>query len=109
VVIRGRVEVPRHRVELEFVPSSIELLSELRDKKSKKLILKLSNRQVNEELIQSLNALFSENNGYCKIEFHVTDHNESLHVVLPSRNKSVQPNNDLIRKLAKMGIEYKLS
>lgn len=109
VVIRGRVEVPRHRVELEFVPSSIELLSELRDKKSKKLILKLSNRQVNEELIQSLNALFSENNGYCKLEFHVTDHNESLHVVLPSRNKSVQPNNDLIRKLAKLGIEYKLS
>ena len=55
ILIKGRIEVPRYRTQLEFTPHSIELLQDLREKNTKQLQLKISTRLVNEDLIKRLN------------------------------------------------------
>ena len=109
VVIHGRVQLHRHYNTLEFVISSMELLSEFREKKSKKIIIKMSYREVNQNFIENLNSILSKNNGYCQVEFHLYDVNDKLEVIMLSRNRSVKPSNELIKKLANLGLDCRLS
>ena len=109
ILIRGRVEVPRYRTQLEFTPYSIELLQELREKNTKQLQLKISSRAMDELLIEKLNQLFAENKGSCPIQFTVFDTIEGLEINLPSRSVRIKPSNELFKDLAKLDIDYKLN
>ena len=109
ILIKGRVEVPRYRTQLEFTPYSIELLQELREKNTKQLQLKISSRAMDELLIEKLNQLFANNKGSCPIQFTVFDTIEGLEINLPSRSVRVKPSNELFKDLAKLDIDYKLN
>lgn len=109
ILIKGRVEVPRYRTQLEFTPNSIELLQDLREKSTKQLNLKISSRAMDELLIEKLNQLFTDNQGSCPIQFTVFDTTEGLEINLPSRSIRVKPSNELFKDLAKLDIEYKLN
>ncbi len=109
ILIKGRVEVPRYRTQLEFTPNSIELLQDLREKSTKQLNLKISSRAMDELLIEKLNQLFTDNQGSCLIQFTVFDTTEGLEINLPSRSIRVKPSNELFKDLAKLDIDYKLN
>ena len=109
ILIKGRVEVPRYRTQLEFTPFSIELLQDLREKNTKQLQLKISSREVNDDLIKKLNQLFTDNQGSCPIQFTVFDTTEGIEINLPSRSIRVNPSNELFKELAKLDVKQKLN
>ena len=109
LIIKGRIEIPRFRTQLEFVPHNIELLQDLREKNTKAVQLKISSSDLNEELIQKLNQLFTDNQGSCPIKFNVFDTIEGLEINLPSRSIRIKPSNELFEDLAKLDVGYKLN
>jgi DNA polymerase-3 subunit alpha len=109
VVITGRVEIPRHRQEPEFVIGSIELLQELRDKRTKGLTIRISNTDLSFLLIDALNEVINENIGNVGLKFTIYDSLEGLEIEMPSRSIKVKPSNDLFKKLAKLDVEFRLN
>jgi DNA polymerase-3 subunit alpha len=109
IVIRGRIEVPRYRSELEFVVSSIELLHDFREKKTKQISIKLANREVDQLLLDKLNHLFTQNNGNCQVQFTIYDVNEGIEVNMPSRSVRVKPTKELFKELAALDLEFRLN
>jgi DNA polymerase-3 subunit alpha len=109
IVIQGRVEIPRHRQEPEFVIGSIELLQELRDKRAKGITIRISNSDLSYLLIDALNEIINENIGNVGLKFTVYDSLEGLEIEMPSRSIKVKPSNDLFKKLAKLGVEFSLN
>lgn len=109
IVIKGRVEIPRHRTNVEFVVNSIELLNDLREKRTKNLQLKLSSKSLDQLMIDKLNGLFTKNEGSCPIQFTIFDNIEGIEVNMPSRSMRVKPSNELFKELAKMDIEFRLN
>lgn len=109
IVIRGRIEIPRHRSELEFVVSSIELLNDFREKKTKQISIKLSNREVDQLLLDKLNNLFTQNNGNCQVQFTIYDVNEGIEVNMPSRSVRIKPTKELFKELAALDLEFRLN
>jgi DNA polymerase-3 subunit alpha len=109
ILIKGRIEVPRYRTQLEFTPHSIELLQDLREKNTKQLQLKISTRLVNEDLIKRLNQLFTDHQGSCPIQFTVFDTIEGIEINLPSKSVRVSPSNELFKELAKLDVKQKLN
>ena len=109
IVIKGRVEIPRHRTNLEFVVNSIELLNDLREKRAKNLQLKLSSKSLDQLMIDKLNNLLIKNEGPCPIQFTIFDTLEGIEVNMPSRSMRIKPSNELFKELAKMDIEFRLN
>jgi DNA polymerase-3 subunit alpha len=109
VVITGRVEIPRHRQEPEFVIGSIELLQELRDKKAKAVNIRISNTDLTFLLIEAINEVINENIGNVNLKFVIFDSIEGIEIEMPSRSIKVKPSNDLFKKLAKLGVEFSLN
>ena len=109
IVIRGRIEVPRYRSELEFNVSSIELLNDFREKKTKQISIKLSNREVDQILLDKLNNLFSQNDGNCLVQFTIFDVNEGIEINMPSRSVRIKPSKELFKELAALDLEFKLN
>ena len=109
IAIKGRVEVPRHRTNCEFTINSIELLNDLREKKTKNLLLKVSSKAMDQLLIDKLNNLLSVNEGSCPIQFTIFDTLEGIEVNMPSRSIRVKPSNELFKELAKLDLEFKLN
>lgn len=108
IVINGRVEIPRFRTEPEFVIGSIELLQELRDKKAKRIDIRISNSDLSIVLIDALNELINDNIGNVNLKFIVYDR-DGLEIEMPSRSVKLRPSNDLFKKLAKLGVEFSLN
>jgi len=109
IVIRGRIETPRYRSELEFVISSIELLNDFREKKTKQISIKLSNREVDQLLLDKLNTIFTKNSGNCQVQFTIYDVNEGIEINMPSRSVRVSPTKELFKELASMDLEFRLN
>ncbi|NBX80959.1 MAG: DNA polymerase III subunit alpha [Flavobacteriales bacterium] len=109
LVLKGRIDVPRNRKEPEFVLNAVELLHELRDKRTKSIRLKISTKNLDHLLIDKLNELFTSNIGNCQINFIVYDPTEGTEVEMPSRTVKVNPSNDLLKELSKLDLEFNLN
>jgi DNA polymerase-3 subunit alpha len=109
LTLRGRIEIPRYRNELEFVVSSIELLDDLRDKKTKNIQLTISNSDLDNLLIDELNGVFTANNGNTPVEFNIVDHLDGFEVKLPSRSIKVRPGTELYKELQRLNVLFKLN
>jgi DNA polymerase-3 subunit alpha len=109
ITVRGRIEVPRRRTELEFVLNNIELLQDLREKRAKNMQLKISNKELNHLMIDKLNGLFTSNIGDIPVQFIVYDHLDGVEVSLPSKSIRIKPNPILYKELSEMDIEFKLN
>ncbi len=109
IVIKGKFEVPKFRKEPEFVINSIELLSDLKEKRANTLSLRVSNKNLSPMMIADLSKLFSEHTGRCGISFTVYDPlDEAMTVVMPSKNIRIDPNNDLVKRLKDFDLEFAL-
>ncbi len=98
--------------ELEFKITSIELLSDLREKRTKKVTIELRLDAVDEELFQNLSSMIGKNkNGNsCSVEFRVLDPMRKLSVKMPSRSMKIDLSNETISQLDRMqGVKYVLN
>ncbi len=90
--------------ELEFKLSSIELLNDLREKRTKKLILEVRLNDLSENLMERLDGLVGKNkNGNsCPVEFRILDPMREMAIRMPSRSMKIDLSNDTIKQLDAM-------
>ena len=85
------------------------MLAEVREKRAKKFIIKVENKQVNEGFIHEMEQLFETHPGNVALQFVMCD-NEIGTVNMNSRGKKINLTNELIDELEnKFQLEYKIS
>ena len=111
--IRGRVELNwRKKKEIQENPAinptpddwelqtqSISLLSELREKNTKGVYVKLNARLVDQELIETIMELTRQNEGDRMLKVELIDKEENISVELISRKVKIDANQTLIKAL----------
>lgn len=108
--VKGKVQKRRRGelIEPEFKVHQVELLSELREKRAKELKLRVELGDINEEIVEKLEELFTQNKGKCRLNIEIVD--ERMKLNMPSRGLLVDPNNDVLQELRNMPeLEVKLS
>ncbi len=108
LAIKGKIEIPPRRSELEFTISSIELLQTLRENKANYLFLKINSKSIDQILISDLNKLFLENEGNCNVHFIVYDELDNMEVKMPSKSIKINPSNELFKELKKFDLNFQL-
>ena len=83
----------------ELKPYNIQLLSEIRDKKSKGIQIQISLHNLTNELVDQLETLSQEYPGPCQLKLCVADHHENIEVETLSRKFQVKPQNELMTAL----------
>mgnify|MGYP006132849159 CR=1 FL=1 len=99
--MKGKSQKRAWSDELEFKISSIELLSELRDKLAKNVTLKIEYDSVNEELVSRLKELGKEKFGKCTLSVALVDRKNKNTVKLKSREIKVNLTNTFIEEVQK--------
>lgn len=93
----------------ELRPRKLRLLSEIRDKMSKSLQLRLSVTQVNVTLSTRLEQVLNQHPGTCPLTLTLTASEEAMSVYLLSRSYSIHPSNEFFDDLRSIeGITYRL-
>jgi len=114
--IRGKVELNwRKKKEINENPkltpspedwdlqvASISLLSELREKLGKGILVKINAKLVDQEMIEKLEQLMQMHEGNTDLKIQLFDKAENLSVDLISRRVKIEPNNELIKELQAM-------
>lgn len=108
VAIKGRIEIPPRRNELEFTVHSIELLQTLRDKKATRLDLKVSTKSLDQRMVSDLSRIFEENSGNCPVQFMVYDPLDKIEVNMPSKSIKVELTNKLLKELDHFELDYRI-
>jgi DNA polymerase-3 subunit alpha len=100
VHIRGTVQ-PRFRDsdQLEFKIQSMELLSEILEKRVKNLTVQLPLPAVNDDLIGRVQQILQRHPGNSGLKFLIFDTASNMHTEVPSRKVRVKPGNELFREL----------
>jgi DNA polymerase III subunit alpha len=111
LVMRGKVQ---HRFnnpdgELEFKPSSINMLSEIKDKVFNSIAIKIPVDQISEKLISEVQMLAESHKGNSMLEFLIYEPSTRVWVKMFSRKHKVSINKDLVGYLEKKsGLQYKI-
>jgi DNA polymerase-3 subunit alpha len=108
IALRGKIELPPRRNELEFVVNSIDLLQDLRESKASSLNVRVSTKSLDQAMISDLFKLFNEHEGKCTLNFVVYDPLENIEVNMPAKNMKVDPNNTLVKELKQFDLEFEL-
>ncbi|MCG3167711.1 MAG: DNA polymerase III subunit alpha [Bacteroidia bacterium] len=106
VYIRGKVQKSwRNPDAVEFKITSMQLLSEVRDKLIKSITINISLSDISDQFIAKLTSLLDENakkaKGTCSVKFHVVDPDANLSIDMPSRRLKVSPDNELLEIIQK--------
>lgn len=115
VFIRGKVQTSwRSPDSMEFKITSMQLLSEVRDKLLKNITITLSLSDISDEFVAKLTGVLDENakktKGTCSVKFHVVDPDANLAIDMPSRRLKVSPDNELLEIIQKgMNLVCKLN
>jgi len=108
VSIKGRIEIPPRRSELEFVIHSIDLLANLKETRASGVHLKISSKALSQVMVQDLFMLFNEHKGDSDVRFTVYDPLDNVEVRMPSKSVKVELNNTLFKKLQEFDLEFDL-
>lgn len=107
--VTGRVEKQKWGEQrLEFKITAIELLNNLRDKKSKGVEVYFELGDLNYDFVDHLEHICKKHKGECTLNVKVIDKVENSTVDLLSRKYKVNPSNDMIAILDKNNIRYKV-
>jgi len=111
VFIKGKAQMHKWRKETEFKIMDIDLLSEVRDKLSKSITLKIENTKVDTELVELLSELTQANPGDCVLKVEIIDRKRKNVIQLTSRSKSINLNNKVVNTLLNNDhkLDYKLN
>src|SRR5690606_31281975 len=106
LAIKGRIEVPPRRSELEFSIHTIELISGMREKNAKSVHLKIEAKALEQRLISDLNKLFLENEGKCSVSFTIIDSTDNVEINMPSKSIKIDPNNKVFKTLQEYDVAF---
>ena len=104
VHLTGRVQKKKYGDEMEFKVANLELLTELREKRARTLLLKVESSDLTEESIDALYHLIQDHAGNCSLKFIVRDFKSRSEIKMPSRNIKVSVDNDFIKKVDELKI-----
>ena len=109
VHVTGSVEKRWNQDKLEFKISKMELLSKLRDKLAKKVVIHINQDILDDYLINELETIAEEFTGDKKLAFEVMDEAEKVMINLLSKSKGVSLSNEFIDKLESLqNVKYSL-
>ena len=108
LAIKGRIEVPPRRSELEFNIGSIDMLQDMREQRANGVHIKINAKAIDQVLISDLNKLFMEHEGTCALSFTVFDGLDGVEIKMPSKTIKVDPNNQLFKELKKFDLEFEI-
>ena len=94
-------------VRLSF--TNFMLLQDVLKEFSKKITLHLPLQEISKEIINTIKELLHDFKGKKTVQFTVYDEEESLQLSVPSRNMSVEISHELLKKLEKEQLNYKLN
>ncbi|MAC96169.1 MAG: DNA polymerase III subunit alpha [Flavobacteriales bacterium] len=97
--IRGKVQKRRYGEDLEFKINHIDLLSEVREKLTKSITLKVDAREINQELVAWLKTLSEQNRGNCQLQLSIIDRKNKNVIELRSRSLQINLNNKVLDHL----------
>ncbi|MDX2191673.1 MAG: DNA polymerase III subunit alpha [Bacteroidota bacterium] len=107
--IRGKV-VPKYNMidKYEIKPATIELLQEVRQKKARKVVLKLEPEHLTSAMIERLEEATLNYKGNCELRVEIKSNGMSIKLF--SRKYNVNPTNDFFNAIKESGeITYSLS
>jgi len=109
--IKGKVQPKKwakDESDIEFKIHSIELLSELREKKAKNITINIHNNLVDDEFVNKIEQLVLQHTGTCELNIQLKDDDEGI-INLLSRTKKIELSNDFISNLDQIKeITYKI-
>lgn len=97
--IRGKVQKRRYGEDLEFKINHIDLLSEVREKLTKSITLKVDAREINQEMVAWLKTLSEQNRGNCQLQLSIIDRKNKNVIELRSRSLQINLNNKVLDHL----------
>lgn len=93
----------------ELRPQKISLLNEVREKMSKRLLLKLSIEQIDANLAEKVEKAITSYPGQCSLSITIVDQEEAIVVELLARSYRVNPADELLNTLSQItGLTYRL-
>jgi len=104
VLVTGKIGARKWGDGLEFSPSSIELLSNLKEKRTKEIVLAVEQSDITDSLLDELYIAITEHPGDCRVKFILLDHKTETKLSMPSRNLKVEISKELIDKLNKLNV-----
>lgn len=106
--VKAKVESFKNDGLLEIKPTSIELLSGIREKLIKSITLTIPLNGIQDGSIQNIYKMVNSHPGACNLKINLFDTDENMSVELVSRKIKLQISNELIRELETLGgISYK--
>ncbi len=108
VSLKGRIEIPQRRNELEFTIHSIDLLSNLKESRANSLHLKVSTKALDQIMITDLGKLFDNNVGSVPVHFTVFDPLDDVEVRMPSKTVKVALNSEFFNELKTFDLDVKI-
>jgi DNA polymerase-3 subunit alpha len=112
--IKGKIsERFRNSGNWEFKVSSIQLLSELRDKMARNITINVPLKQLSDEFISKFNDIITENEKIqprnCALRFKIIDTDENVAIDLPSKRVKISPTNEFLEMLRENNLEFRLN
>lgn len=113
--IRGRVaERFRKEGDWEFKITSINLLSELRDKLAKCVTIQVPIERINDDFMQQIHGILEDNKATtdqqnCQLLFDIYDREQNVNIKMPSKSLKINPNNHFLEQLASLNVNPKLN
>ncbi|WP_285058664.1 DNA polymerase III subunit alpha [Pedobacter ginsengisoli] len=113
--IRGRVaERFRKEGDWEFKITSINLLSELRDKLAKCVTIQVPIERINDDFMRQIHAILEDNKATtdqqnCQLLFDIYDREQNVNIKMPSKSVKINPNNHFLEQLIALNVNPKLN
>ena len=94
---------------LEFKIRNIDLLNDVRDKKTKGVVVNMAMQDVTKSIIEEMESLCQQFKGECSFQMNLVDPTEDITVELMSRKYKINPNNELLDRIKKIPeVNYKI-
>ncbi len=99
IYMRGVVAPRWNGGELEFKINSIDLLSDIREKMTDKILINIDTKNVTPQLVTQLAKIGNKYKGTCTMNINLIDLEKNITVELQSRKYQVNPDNEMIAAL----------
>ena len=110
VFVRARVQPRRWGDELEIKLTTINLLSDVLEKLTKSITLRLNLFDVNEEFTNNFKNILQEHQGKHQLKLNIIDPDETVSLALLSRTHKVKISKELIQDIGTLiEVQYKLN
>ena len=109
VLIKGKMQARYNNPnEFEFRVSSIEFLSDMKDKMLNAITLSLPVNEISPGVISMLHRISASNKGHSTLEFNIYDPKTNVKIKMHSRSCRVRIDNSLISELDRQNINYEI-